>query len=71
MLERAMKTFITLFPEGLENMTPAAIDEATDILLTLPMYSHLTRTAILGEVCAGYHIDASYWQAPTTCIFGR
>lgn len=71
MLERALGTFITLFPEGLENMTTAAIDEAVDTLLTLPMYSQLGRTAIMDEVCARHKIDTTYWQAPTACIFGQ
>lgn len=71
MLQRAMKTFITLFPEGLENMTPASIDYAIDNLMTVKMYSQIGRAAILEKVCADYHIDATYWQKPDVCIFER
>jgi len=71
MLQRAMKTFITLLPEGLENMTPTTIDYAIDNLLEVKMYGHLGRAVILEKVYADYNIDATYWQQPDVCIFER
>ena len=52
-------------------MTPAAIDYAIDNLLTIKVYSHLGRAAILEKVCADYNINAAYWQQPNVCIFER